>query len=203
MKKLLLTIAILATFSACNREKEDVAPSPQLTEQEKSDLLFLREEEKLARDVYIFAYERHGLNVFSNIAQSEQTHADQALNLLAYYGIADPADGLSVGQFSNQALQKLYDDLTAKAALSLPNALEVGATIEDMDIADLEGMMAHTSRPNILLVYSNLQCGSRNHMRSFVGLIDTMNGEYVPQYISQTDFDAIIATRNEKCGLTY
>ncbi|MDP2030099.1 MAG: DUF2202 domain-containing protein [Thiobacillus sp.] len=51
----------------------------------KTDLLFMREEEKLARDVYLTLYETWGLAVFSNIASSEQSHMDALLKLLRTY----------------------------------------------------------------------------------------------------------------------
>ena len=46
-----------------------------LTESEIQDLVFIREEEKLARDVYDALRLRWGSRVFSNIESSEQTHA--------------------------------------------------------------------------------------------------------------------------------
>ena len=85
-----------------------------LSEEEISDLLFMREEEKLAHDVYSYLYEQWGLNVFQNIANSEQTHTTSVLALLNQYGISDPVEGLNAGQFANSDLQNLYDQLTAQ-----------------------------------------------------------------------------------------
>lgn len=40
------------------------------------DLLYMREEEKLARDVYITLYEKWGIPVFNNISNRESDHND-------------------------------------------------------------------------------------------------------------------------------
>lgn len=47
-----------------------------LDQQEKDAILYMREEEKLARDVYEFLYAKWNVNTFGNIRRSEQTHMD-------------------------------------------------------------------------------------------------------------------------------
>jgi hypothetical protein len=46
---------------------------------------------------------------------------------------------------------------------------------------------------DILYVYSNLEKGSRNHMRAFNRNIENLGSVYIPQYISQAEFDAIVS----------
>ncbi len=169
-----------------------------LTQDEKDLLLHLREEEKLARDVYFYAFRKYGQQIFSNISNSEQTHMDQILGLINKYGLVDPAK--EEGTFTNEGLQTLYDQLTAKADLSLNDALIVGATIEDLDIQDIEEFRPFTSKADILAVLDNLQCGSRNHLRSYYSQITSNGGTYTRQFISQNMFDAIINSQHEKCG---
>jgi len=84
-----------------------------------SGLTYVREEEKLARDVYQFLYEQWGVQVFTNIASSEQAHTDIIKSLLDIYGLTDPAADTQPGQFANASLQALYDQLTAQGSLSL------------------------------------------------------------------------------------
>lgn len=50
----------------------------------------MREEEKLARDVYLELYETWDLPVFYNIAQSEQTHMGAVKTLIEKYNLKDP-----------------------------------------------------------------------------------------------------------------
>ena len=65
-------------------------------------------------------------------------------------------------------MQTLYDTLVEQGKYSLLDALMVGATIEDLDIKDLQEFSSQIDNEDILLVYSNLERGSRNHMRSFI-----------------------------------
>jgi hypothetical protein len=196
MKKLLMILAVgLSLTTACNedRDEDEIVP---LTEQEKTDLRFLREEEKLARDVYVYSYNKYGLSIFNNISDSEQSHMNSVLNLLNKYGLTDPVINNPYGVFSNSELQTLYNELTVKSDSSLNKALEVGANIEDLDINDIDIFKTHTTNIDLINVYDNLSCGSRNHLRSFVGQLES----YTPVYISQTEYNAIINSSNEQCG---
>lgn len=167
-------------------------PVEPLSDVERANLLFVREEEKLARDVYKTLYQTWGKKIFSNIAASEQTHMDAILLLLNKYQLADPASGNGVGQFNNAVLQKLYSDLISLGNSSLLNALKVGASIEDLDISDIQSMINETDNQDISLVLSNLGKGSRNHLRSFYRNILSAGGEYSAQYISQEEFEVIV-----------
>jgi len=200
MKKIAFLLVLLNVTIACNSDEDTVSLEKNyLTLEENNDLKFSREEEKLARDVYFFSYDKYGLVVFNNIAKSEQQHMNQILTLLNYYDIEDPAS-TEIGIFSNEELQKLYNDLISISSQSLLEALKVGALIEDLDINDLNDLESRTTKTDILSVYDKLECGSRNHMRNFISQLDLQNVTYVPQYISIEDFDAIMASPNEKCG---
>lgn len=176
------------------------APQAQLTEKEAAGLRFMREEEKLALDVYTKLAQKWGANPFQNIAQSEQTHTNAVLALLTTYGIADPAANLGPGVFKDKTLQKLYDELIKAGSVSRVEALRVGATIEDLDLNDLDDWLTVTTRPDIRRVYENLARGSRNHLRSFVKALKNAGVTYKPVYISQEAFDKIISTPNEPGG---
>ncbi|MER3329049.1 MAG: DUF2202 domain-containing protein, partial [Candidatus Kapaibacterium sp.] len=82
----------------------------------------------------------------------------------------------------------------------LVEALKVGALIEDLDIFDIENIMKETSVSSIIIVYNNLTCGSRNHLRSFTSELKANGGDYDNQYISDEYYDEIISSDNEKCG---
>ena len=162
------------------------APVPVLTEAETHDLLFMREEEKLARDVYITLYAEWNVRVFDNISQSEQRHMDKILGLLDKYGLEDPI--LGFGKFADKELQKLFDGLVALGLESKQDALMVGALIEEVDIEDIVEAMARTENPALLAVYGRLLAGSKNHLNAFVRNIEAATGEtYVAQQISQKE----------------
>jgi len=170
-----------------------------LTENEAASLLYMREEEKLAHDVYITLFEVWGLPIFQNIANSESSHTAAVLTLLERYGLDDPVTGNPVGVFTDPALQSLYDELTAQGRQSLAEALKVGAAIEEIDILDLEEGSQQTDKADILQVYANLLKGSRNHLRSFVKTLQQQAGEtYAPQYMEQAAYDVIIGVQTER-----
>jgi hypothetical protein len=142
-----------------------------LSAAEISYLSLMREEEKLARDVYLELYGVWELPIFNNIAASEQKHMDAVNKMLDKYGIADPA--LAPGRFSESSgLQSLYDQLTARGGLSQADAFEVGVIIEEEDIADLREAIAATAHTDILRVYNNLLSGSLRHLAAFSSNLD-------------------------------
>jgi len=169
-----------------------------LSEVEKEGLIQMRQEEKLARDVYNFLYKRWEQNIFANIAKSEQTHTDSIKVLLDNYGIADPSSDDTLGVFTSAEIQNLYKELVTKGSNSLLDALTIGATVEDLDIKDLEDFIAATDNEDIKIVYQNLMKGSRNHLRAFVRQIERAGGSYSPQYISQEEYQSIIDSEQEK-----
>lgn len=139
------------------------APTPYDT---TTALLFLVEEEKLAHDVYVTLAEQWGTQVFSNIAASEVAHQSLVAPLLEERGIDDPRSS-EIGVFADPALQALYDDLVARGSLSLDDAIRVGVTIEQTDIADLGSAIASEDESDVLGVLERLLAGSENHLEAF------------------------------------
>lgn len=169
-----------------------------LTEEEAQALLFMREEEKLARDVYLTLYDTWQLPIFQNIAASEQTHTDAVKTLIERYGLEDPMMNDVAGVFENQDLQALYDSLVTQGSQSVADALRVGGAIEEIDILDLEERIDQTDKADIILVFENLLKGSRNHLRAFVSNLQNQSGEvYAPQYMNAEAYQAIISAGSE------
>jgi hypothetical protein len=171
--------------------------SSGLTAAEIASLQYMREEEKLAHDVYITLAEQWGYPLFSNIAAAEQTHTNAILQLLSQYGLADPAAGNGVGVFTNADLQTLYNQLIAQGSQSLGAALLVGGLIEETDILDLQASIAETSKADIQWVYQNLLAGSKNHLRAFASVYEQVTGStYTPQVMDPATFAAIMSEGN-------
>jgi hypothetical protein len=173
-------------------------PESELNEEEIAGLILMREEEKLARDVYNALGEKWGIKIFGNIAESEQTHTDAIKVLLDRYNIEDPIKNDTRGIFTSLELDKLYKNLMGQGNLSLLEALTVGAIIEDLDIKDLNELSTKTDNADIITTYNNLNKGSRNHLRAYIRQIKNNSGTYSPQYISQTEFDNIISSNQER-----
>ena len=169
-----------------------------ITALEADNLTYMREEEKLARDVYLTMYDAWGLNIFSNIAASEQTHTDAVAEMLEKYKLPDPVVDDRVGIFVNQKLIDLYDTLLARGYQSSLEALYVGALIEEVDMVDLKRAIEETDNEDIQQLYENLLSGSRNHLRAFVGLIEDQGIVYEAQLLPQDEVDAIVDSPVER-----
>lgn len=173
-----LTLTSLTTVEQENIEQE-------------STLLWMREEEKVARDVYLTLYTLWKKPVFTNIADSEQGHMDALLKKIELFGLSDPVIP-GVGNFYDTTLQNLYDQQIAEGMMSYIDALRVGATIEDMDIRDLKKAITETDNLAMQTTYESLLEGSKNHLRAFVSLLQQQSEVYIPMYIDQELFDAIL-----------
>jgi len=169
-----------------------------LSQSELEGIAFMREEEKLARDVYIQLGDTWKMNIFANISRSEDTHMEAVKTLIDLYGFEDPAQDNGVGVFTNQVLQDLHDELMASGSMSLAEALLVGGAIEEIDILDLQKFLGQTANSAVIEVYENLLKGSINHLRAFVRTYEQQTGEkYQPQFLSQEEYEEILSLSSE------
>lgn len=207
MKNILITgllIAVLGTtFASVTPAFAEglTANESVLSSSEVEDLIFMREEEKLAHDVYVTLYAKWGLSIFQNIANSEAAHTAAIKNLLDIYGIGDPAAGNGLGEFTNPELQNLYNQLVVQGSQSLADALRVGISIEELDIQDLQARIPRTTNADIQLVYNNLLKGSENHLRAFTSTLERQTGDVlVPQYRDASSFGSTSGTTTRRSG---
>lgn len=212
-KNMLIAVMLMATaslgFTSCNNspvvedeyfEKSAGIPTitdfPELVSGEDAGILLMREEEKMAHDVYVALGQTTDLVIFDNIASSETNHYNAIGYLISNYKLTDPSTGVE-GTFNNTDLAALYEKLVAAGKVSLTEALKTGALIEETDIADLEKLMAATTNSALLQVYGNLLRGSRNHLRSFVSTLSTYQITYAPTILSTDAYNAIISSPME------
>ena len=164
-----------------------------LTDEQKDALKFMREEEKLARDVYITFYNQYSIRVFNNISRSEQAHMNAVGRLLRIYNVEDPVGDNGIGVFTNPDLQTLYNALIEQGSSSVIEALKVGAAIEEIDILDLfERIEITQDYPIITRVFSHLERGSEHHLRAFVRNLSFRGITYEPQYLDEETYNDII-----------
>ncbi len=206
-----MMVLVAGLLAACGDTKTtaDAGLSTPLNADEIAGLKYMREEEELARDLYMNIFTARGstLTIFQNISlNSEVGHAQKMLDLLNTYGEADPSTGQS-NTYTDVGLQALYDQLIGTAtggATADLDALMVGAKVEEVDIEDINAKKALVQPVHALIIqtYDNLLCGSRNHLRSFVSQIEAITGTtYVPQVPAlTTEVNAILAGGQEQCG---
>ena len=168
-----------------------VAPVRKVNPEVVYWLLHMREEEKIARDVYWTLGQLWGQNIFSNITNSEQRHMDSMGLMLDRYGLVDPVVDDTVGVFTHPGFADLYTLLVTMGTESLMDAHKVGAKIEELDIVDLRIAMHGVTDPVLMEVYENLSRGSRNHLRAYARQIYNNGGTYVAEHLTQEEFDEI------------
>ena len=176
------------------------APLPELKRDVADGILFMREEEKIARDVYWTLGQMWGANIFFNITNAEQSHMDAMAAIIDQYGLVDPVVDDTVGEFVTQDFADLYTLLVIMGSESLMDAYKVGAKIEELDIFDLRVAMYGVTDPVLIDIYENLMRGSRNHLRSFASQIYNNGGTYVAEHLTQAEFDAIANSDMEPGG---
>ncbi|WP_432696927.1 DUF2202 domain-containing protein [Marinobacterium sp. YM272] len=173
-----------------------------LSDEEVSTIQFMREEEKLARDVYLTLDQYWGeqTQVFANIAESEEEHTSSVEYLIDKYEIEDPVLHDEIGLFTHPELQELYDKLVATGTNSLIDGLYVGGLIEEKDMEDIVEAIEGTDERPLVLVYSNLLDGSENHLRAFVEVIENQDLTYDAQLLSQDEVDYILTADSDSGG---
>lgn len=184
---------------------------------EESHLVFMREEEKLARDVYTTLGSLYpNATIFGNIDDSEQRHTDSVKAKLLQCGVTDPNTNDNLGVYTGEAygayFTEKYELLTEMGAESELSALYVGAFIEELDMLDIiqcpkaiveadNGIddendcgRVYTDNEDVQSLLDSLLEGSKNHLRAYVGKIEAVIGEgkYEAQILEQHEVDAIL-----------
>lgn len=169
----------------------------ELSTEEQESLIYMREEEKLARDVYLTLGEYFDINIFRNIAEAEQRHMDRIKSLLDKYDLIDPVVDDTIGVFTNPIFSGFYDSKT-NSDVAIKEAILIGILIEETDIMDLQKAIDLTDNADIQNVYENLLRGSRNHLRAFVRRIESMGIVYKASILEQSVADAIVNSPTER-----
>lgn len=180
-------------------------------------LVFMREEEKLARDVYLALGAKYPtLKIFGNIAKSEERHTCAVCDKLNLYGIEDPVDSDNIGVFSGVEygpyFTEKYQQLVERGELSELEALYVGAFIEELDMIDIvqcpkaiieadNGLddaddcgLDYTDNEEVAKTLTSLLEGSKGHLRAFVKQVEARIGEgnYQAQLLEPDVVDGIL-----------
>jgi len=188
-----------------------------LDHNERMHLFFMREEEKLARDVYQTLGTMYPDSaIFGNIDDSEQIHMTAVKSMIEKYGYEDPNTNDNVGAYTGEDFgwyfTEKYNQLVERASASELEALYVGAFIEELDMMDInqcpqvivdtdngindvsECGKVYTDKADIQRLYSSLLDGSDSHLEGYVNNIEKIIGEgnYQAQVLSQEMVDAIL-----------
>ena len=167
MKKSVSRVAAIAATAGLFLSVSGTAQAATVSATTAKTLVAMTAEEKLAHDAYVTLGNYWNARRFQNISASETRHYTEMQTLLRAYGIKDTTANDAVGKFDDPAVQKLYDALIAEGKTSLTAAYGVGVKVEQMDIDDLDRILAKWMPADIKLVLQNLRAGSVNHLAAF------------------------------------
>ena len=164
------------SLSGCNSSDSTDSSVTQLTEEQKDRLFFIYQEEKVARDVYIYFGNLYpNESTFASIQLSEQRHMDAAEELCINHGIdismVDESE-IDYGVFHVDYLQDLYETAIGLGESELVEALKVGKLVEETDIGTLTESIDEMDMPDdVIRTYEILREGSYNHLESYEAAI--------------------------------
>jgi hypothetical protein len=193
----ILDVSEIGASAIVANNLEAVVPKTIVSgENELNILLKMKEEEKFARDVYTALNLKWDNQILSNISVTENSHMNAIIYLLQDYGTYYTSV-LEPGKFTNSAFQSLYEELVAKGSASIEETWKVGALIEEMDIADLVESLKNVTDESIIMVFENLEKGSRNHLRAFTRQLTLLGLTYTQVYLSSDEYNQIISSPTE------
>ena len=143
------------------------APTGTLSDEEAGTLSMMREEERLAHDLYVALGEAWPDRRFDTISAAETRHGEATASLLANHDLPDPSVGSNPGVYAYPELQELYDGWLERGLTSKAEALAVAAELERRDVTELEAATEATDHPDLRAVYDHLRAGSEKHLRAF------------------------------------
>lgn len=135
-----------------------------LTVSQRTELLRLAEDEKLAHDLYTAFAQAYDLPVFENLAVAEANHLQALRTLMDRYGVTDPTAGKAAGVFASATVQAAYDQLRVQGKASRQAALEAARTVERNAIASYGDAVIGLNAPAAERAYANLQVAENRHL---------------------------------------
>ena len=136
-----------------------------------AQLTEMREEERVARDLYTKLASSSGELIFTRIAASEQRHLEAVERLMTSQGMDPGAAGTTVGRYAVPDLQAAYDRWLAQGRASDEAAYKVGVELERQDIADLKGLDVADGTTGARVVAALLN-GSEHHLAAFTKAVN-------------------------------
>jgi hypothetical protein len=179
-----------ACVGACTVATADTTPLALGGEAQKA-LLFQIDEERMARELYTAFGVKWGLQPFANIPKAEARHEAVLRQLATRAGLTAPA--AVAGRFDDAEVQKRYDELLALGNASADSALRTGAYVEEVDIADLNTLIATTDNAALKGSVIALRTASGHHLKAFVSVLASRGITYAPQILKAEDYQALVA----------
>jgi len=154
-------------------------------------LMYMHDQEKLARDLNRSFYFTWGEPIFASIAESEQRHMDILKSALDSYYLSALVETDEIGVFGAHHHKEAFAELIAQGEASLLGAYRAVGYLEEWDIDEFRDSIEFTQVQVLTNTYSNLLAGARNHLRVFASRSNSLGFAYTAQILNQSEVDAI------------
>jgi hypothetical protein len=166
-------------------------PSPE----EEAGVLYIWESVKASRDLNSNFSTLWQSTVFEEATAADQVNMDAAALLLARYNLPLPPSAGNPGTFESEPLLDLYARFTVEGGESMQAALQASATLQELNILDLQSQMAATDKDEMLAVYGHLLEASARQLWSLVRAIERFGGSpYEPSYLTALGFEEVLGS---------
>lgn len=214
---LLVLVSAAGPGSAAGAPARDESAG-KLDFNEQTHLVFICEEEKLARDVYhLFDRRFPDLGVFAELEAGKESSRCAVEKLLRQYRVSIPRVNENVGVFSWGIYGRYFTEkflvVSNQGSMNPLSALYAGAFLEELNILDIEQCpkvivdidngikdaascgMQYTDNPAIRAAYDELLAESRRHLRILVNNIEqrTGPGSYRAQLLKPDELASVLA----------
>ena len=168
-----------------------------ITKEEKQDIWFILEEEKMVRDLYYNFYQEYDNEVFEKLYKAENTQFEAVQQLVRNYNLEDPTSNKDVGKFKNLQIQMIYDELLEQGNENIKESMIASIDAQERSLRDVRENIERTDKDDIIFVFKNLETASKNHLRILMERLKEEGKDYESQYLEQADFDDITSDEIE------
>lgn len=162
-----------------------------LTTDEIEFIYAVREDEKLAHNLYIYFVTQYPTaRQLANIGNAEINHITTIERVFTYYEIDFPTLG-QPGVFTDENRQAIYTRLTAQGS-TLHEAYQVMAALEEENIVIYSKVASELTNPNLQLIINNLAQSSENHFKVLVNQITAWGSIYTPTLLEASQYEEIL-----------
>ena len=151
----------------------DGTTTATLSDTELADLVLLVKIEKLAYDVYSTLGQTYTTPpILGNITEAENRHWKVLQNLFVKYGETDPTldeygVDLTTGLYNDADMEVAYQEYIDYGVVSLLQAMETGALIEQLELDKLNSALGNTTLPDLTTIYNNFLSADGTHLTAF------------------------------------
>ena len=138
-----------------------------LNESVKSDVVYLYELERFAKDIYQKSYDEWGLELFNTLTSTQSLNNSIIAILLDNYNITYNVTP-EAGVYTDDTIQGFYDTYVQETNTTIKDSLSMGVALEEKLVSEIDTLMQNRSlSDDVKIVYEIVKRSTREHIHSF------------------------------------